>query len=435
MSLNMFYHKVISNLGLYVDESGFIYNSNKENKVPITTDGKPLVLPTNENLNSVFSKNDHGELEITKAIFNPMNEDVIKGDSPSLKKMKTLAERRLGHLVAIAGELLLLLASNKDLQKKTTIGINKFLKRVNEANGQGIKQIVDDKTIDAWSKIYSKSLTKPQGFFSIYLKKAGNIEGIKFTRLATLSSPAYDELLELEADGKVFDVTLRKKDVTMFKIIFQYLIPEFESTDVVSIGSNDIEHPAFISLMQIYLSVVKKTNKVFKDLSFVNQQLADECMIEDIITEEDLSSLKIYLPELKNIPNEHDLNRNILKTEKQQINMSKLNQPIAPQPMMSQNPIFQSNMIPETPVAFGGGSSGVDPLLKGLGRARQAYQPQGVMYTQPNHIATPMGVNSIQPPMNMNMYNPIPIPQSTMNTMNYGGPVYTTPMGVNGYYR
>lgn len=429
MSLNLFYSKVVNNLGLYVDENGFIYSSDKANKVPITNDGKPLVLPTNENLNSIFTPDEDGNLVATKSIFNPMNEDIIKGDSPSLKKMKSLAERRLGHLVALAGELLLTLASNKDLQKKTSIQINKFLKRVQEANGQGIKQIVDDKTIDAWSKVYSKSLNRSQGFFSIYLKKAGTVDGTKYTRLATLASPVYDELLEVGDEGKVFDVTLRKKDVTMFKIILQYLVPEFETSDTFSIGSNDIENPAFLSLLQVYLSVVKKTNMVFKALKSVNQQTADEGIIDDLITEEELGSLSQYLPELKNIPNEHDLNRDILKTEKKQADLSKLSQPITPHNNINTNPIFQQQQsrIPEAPVAFGGESVQEDPLLKALGNNRAAnYQ---------NPMGVPIGINTIpQAPM-LQQYN-APMYQPMMNNgLFQQQQMYTPPMGVNGIYR
>lgn len=432
MSLNVFYSRIITNLGLYVDENGFIYSSNKENKVPITNDGKPLVLPTNDNLSSIFSKDENGELVTTKSIFNPMNEDIIKGDSPSLKKMKTLAERRLGHLVALAGELLLTLASNKELQKKTSLQINKFLKRVQEANGQGIKQIVDEKTIDAWSKIYNKSLHKPQGMFSIYLKKAGNIEGVKFTRLATLSSPVYDELLEVDSEGKVYDVTLRKKDVTMFKIVFQYLIPEFESSDTFSIGSNDLEHPGFLALLQVYLAVVKKTNMVFKALGSINQQVGDEGYIDDLITDEDLAGLKVYLPELKNIPNEHDLNRDRLKTERQQANMSKLSQPILPQ----HNQPFQQNRLPDTPVAFGSDIDGSDPLFKALGNNRASMQ---------HNMMAPMGVNTFQQPMGVNqamVYQPPIAPMIPPVIPPIGQPVYqppmapmVAPMGVNGLFK
>lgn len=403
-----FYKQIIENVGLHVDKDGYIWHViDEDDKVLITVGGKSMVLPTKEHLNSIYSTDDSGNVITNKVIFNPINEDIVKGDSTSIKMLKKWIEAKLGHIVASTGELLLTLAANKDLQQKTTFEINKFLAEINRAQNIGIKQLVDDKTIENWINIYSKSVDSTKGMFSIYLKKKGKYDGQDFNRLAVLSSEVLEQLKTPGKEPQVYDVKLRKKDVTIFSIIFEYLIDDFDEENIVCVGSNDKESPAFISLMSIYLKIVAKTNKILKHLAFVNQQTVDENTINNLLSVDSLYTLKDFKSEIVQLPNENDLNRGILESETkiQAIPSSNL---IGKQQPMPVQPIKKNSIQQET--------SDDDPVAKALYggvKQQQAYynqinnpqpiginsammQQQPMQYNQPMGFQQPIGINSIQ---------------------------------------
>jgi hypothetical protein len=304
-----FYKKVLNSMGLPVDDDGYIYTSSADDKMMLTVNGKPLVLPTKEHLNTLLSTNESGDIELTKIPYNPLNENVIKGDSESLKRTKLIIEKKLGAALAVAGELLLTLASNTSLQKKTTMELNKFLGNINSAQNPGIKKLVDDASLDAWAKIYNNSITAPKGAFSIFLKKSGTYEGVKYNRLATAESVIYTDLLEAVKDVPLYGVKLRNKDITIFRLIFEFLLPDMDSKHTIHIGSNDNESPGFISLFKLFIKIATRTNEIIKSLSFVNESLANEGVLPITVSYDELDLLSKYKNDLLSIPSETDLTR------------------------------------------------------------------------------------------------------------------------------
>lgn len=392
MALNEFYKQVIENMGLYVSEDGFIYSSGNKDKVLITNDGKPMVLPMKEHINSVFDKDEDGNIVVTKTLFNPIDEDVVKGDSPSLKKLKIFAERRFSHIFNITGLLLLSLAANKDLQKKTGLEINKFLSSITQAQSQGIKNLVDDKSIDNWNKIYENTLKKPNGLFTIFLKKKGKYQGETYNRLAVLGSDTYDELIKAEKDDEVTGVKLRNKDIVIFKLIYNYIIEDFEEEGTMSVGSNDNESPAFISLMSLYLKLITRTNRLLKYLKDINQELFDSAFIPSLISTEKLFTLKEFSNELITIPNETDLNRSTITLSKiDDIPSSILNTTTVDTRAQQsvQQPVNNLNQqpYPKEPVRLNQPAMDDDPMRRALGSNFNIIQ-------QPPHNGY-MGLNSM----------------------------------------
>lgn len=450
-----FYKQIIENVGLYVDDDGYIWFGSDDDKVLITVGGKSMVLPTKEHLNSIYSTDDSGNVITNKVIFNPINEDIVKGDSTSIKMLKKWIEAKLGHIVASAGESLLILAANKELQQKTKFEINKFLAEINRAQNIGIKQLVDDKSIDNWINIYSKSVDSTKGMFSIYLKKKGKYDGEDYNRLAVLSSEVLNQLESGEKEPQVYDIKLRKKDATIFSIIFKYLIDEFDDDNNVCVGSNDSESPAFISLMSIYLKIVARTNKILKHLAFVNQQTADNNIIKNLLTVDSLYTLREFKSETIQLPNENDLNRGILEAESRIKSIPSNNLIGKQQPMPSQ-PIMKNETAKETvnedPVAkalYGGVKQqqayynqmhNQGPI--GINSAIMPQQPMG--YNQPMGFQQPIGINSIQQPymgfgqpmgyQQPNISNPMSYyPNNSMNMQPMQNIGYQQPMGYNNH--
>jgi len=437
MSLLEFYKEVVENLGLTTSEDGYIYAGSGNDKVMMTVDGKPLVLPTKEHLNTLLDKNEDGEIVVTKIPYNPLNENIVKGDTLSLKKTKLLVERRLGHAIAVAGELLLTLASNKELQKKTSMEINKFLSTISQAQNPGIKQLVDDKSIDNWINIYKKCLKSDKGMISIFLKKAGSYKGNKYNRLATLTSPVYDALLEADKDTPIFDVRLRNKDIVIFKLIFQYLLEDLDDNNTISIGSNDNESPAFVALFKLYITTAVKIDKVIKALSTINEETADSGKLHLTIPLSTLDNLGIYKGELLLLPNENDLNRSKVEKQrehhipalspndynknvghlpqvKQQVS---LDQPLPYQPQEEMDPIkkiLYGNNVPVIPTMQRGQVTQQQPMY---GQQQYGMQQQ-----------LPMGINS---GMVYQQLQPMMQYQQPMYGQQQYGMQQQLPMGIN----
>ena len=98
-----YYKNIVNNIGLFTDEEGFIYGGDSENKIPITTLGKPLVLPTDENVKTLFIDDPEEGIIVNKILYNPLNEDVIKKDSESLSKTKLVVETRIALMLEVVG--------------------------------------------------------------------------------------------------------------------------------------------------------------------------------------------------------------------------------------------------------------------------------------------------------------------------------------------
>lgn len=409
-SLIDFYQQVIENIGLHVDEDGYIYNTGSDDdKIIITNDGKPMVLPTREHIRNIYTKNEDGEMVISKSLFNPLNEDVVKGDSPSFKKLKLFIERRLSLTFYLVGKGLLILADNKNLQRKTNLEINKFLASISEANGKGIKSVVDGKTLEAWDKLYTNSLKKPGGIFNIVVKKQGKYESEVYNRLAILGSALYDEILELDKEGLAYDVKLRNKDILVFKRLFEYMLPDLDDNGTVNVGSNDDICPAFITLMTMYVKLQAKWNKIVSQIKDVDKTLESSCYVSNLITIRELEDLDIYTSDLKTIPNEIDLNRSMVSQQQ-----ASLKNPGLPTELLNTNtvskPISNTARFPTNPVPVQQPEMEDDPVRRALGgRMQPAIPQQGYIGVNSAMGMQPMmqpvsAVSPYQQPMTMSPY-------------------------------
>jgi len=311
MKLIDFYKRVAHSLSLHVSKDNYIQVEINGNKSMLTDNGIPLVLPTKEHIDSSVDKDDNGDLKLVKLPYNPLNEDVIKGDSISLKKTKTIIERKIAHSFAAVGELLLTLTDDPKLQKGTDLELNKFLSSLNNAEVGKIKALVDDKSIDLWGKIYSRSLEidPSNGFTKMYLKKKGRYEGEVYNRLAVMSFPIYEQLIEATRDTPIFGITLRKKDIGVFKIIHEYVFKDMDENQTITIGSKDPESPGFVALFKLYIKVANRLNKILKSLEFVNKELVHEATFRIDLTLKELDNLNVYKSELVLLPSELELNR------------------------------------------------------------------------------------------------------------------------------
>lgn len=317
-SLIEFYKDVLSSLGFPSNNDGYILVGENDDKMPITVDGKPLVLPLKTHVSSLLETDDNGEIVATKVLYNPLKESAIKGNSLSLVKTKTFVEGRLSYSIAMAGYLLLVLANKQELQKKVSFEVSKFLGAIHGIKNMNIKELVDDKSIQTWLNLYNNAMDNGLGYIKIYLKKSGKENGVKYNRLAVLSSPVYSDLIKADTNTPVMGIKLRNKDLKVFKILFEYLLEGIaEDPNTVTIGSNDLESPAFISLMELYIKLITKINTVVEELSNIDKEKAESAYTLLSISTDELKGLAKYATEVNIIPseNEIEMNKNTVSTQ------------------------------------------------------------------------------------------------------------------------
>ena len=438
-SLIDFYKDVLTTMGLEYDEEGFIkIDPGNGKSVLFTVNGKPMVLPLKEHIDTLNEPDENGELKLTKILYNPLNEDVIKGDTASLKKSKDIVEAKISHAFAGIGELLLELGMKKELQTKTPLELNKFIGGLSVADNGRTKEIIDAKSIDTWSKLYIKSLessTNPK-LTKLFLKKTGTYKGVKYNRLAVLTFPLLDALEEADKETKVSGYRLRPKDIKVFKVLYKYVFKDMDENNTITIGSNDNESPGFIALFTLFLKVISRFNTLLKLLKFVDEKSYDELRFHIKIAQKELGELNKFSSELMQIPSDLDINRmkataNASNKNANQLLANAMTKDIKSTPVNTQAPVQQQVVQPQQQVQaqqavqppelsleqklLYGGNVPVVPTIQQQ-QPQQQMTPQQMVQPvyQPQPQVQPMGVNNQQQMMQQPVYQQQPMMQQPM---------------------
>ena len=435
MNIIEFYKKVVNSLKLLVSRDEFIQADVGGTPMTITVSGKPLVLPTKDHIDTALDTDDDGNVVVTKVLYNPLNEDTIKGDSLSLKQTKNTIEKRLSYSFAGLGELLLMLAADPKLQNKTSMDINKFLISLS-GSSKDAKEQVDPKSIELWSKIYQKSLEldPSKSFIKTYLKQTGMDDNVKYNRMMVIGFPFYDQLLTADRDTSFFGVTLRKKDIGVFKRIYEFIFSDMKANGTLVFGSQDKESPGFISAMTAYIKLGNRFNRLAGKIKFVDEETYDSIKIPIKISLKDLDNLSIYHNELLTIPTDIDMNRkkaSVIRNNdavNDQLAHSNYKLPTAPQQSNVQQPQMYQQQQPQqqqqlseltgVDKILAAGNVPVSPVINPL--QQQMQQPGYPQHTQPIQPvqSPPMGINTLLQQQQQPVYQQ-PV---------YQQPVYQQPM-------
>ena len=445
-TLNEFYEKVLLSTGLVVTEDGYVKAPLRgRSKVSdnITFNGRTLVLPLRQHFDTMTDIID-GKKELIKVIFNPLKEDVIKGDSDSLVKLKSMIEVRLSHSLNNIFAAVISLALNKEKQKHMSLELTSLFASMKEAKNQNITNVIDENTLEKFKKIASTLVvpTNTKGIIHFYLKKGGMVNNVKYNRLAMSSFPLYDELDKYVKDGSVYGVKLRPKDVKVFKIIYEYIFNNINVKDYYTFGSTDKNSPGFISLFKLYINIVERLNELISMLEFTDE-IDEFAKMNLAITSEELDNIARFDRELAVIPSDVDVNRSMDRL----VGNSLVNEPtktadgkLDARSLLYGNNYNQNQNIPvqqvhqnTAPVLDTTNMTVAQKILYGndINRQQQPMYPQQVMqppmYGQPQGYVNPM---QNQPPM---YGQPIYQQQPIVNPM-YGQPqvmqpqVYGVPM-------
>ncbi len=252
------------NHGLYLDIDGEL--------VPQTLNKKPLILPTYENLKA----GDH-----SKIYFYPMQETASSGESPNLKKFRSLITYRLTEIISLMGKQFLEIYLDSDSHTKLTPQQKEVLKHLNGA---------DKKTLEKYEELMETfSVTGKHMLVRIFLSRQTKLDGVMYSRVGNVSFPILEAIDDFE-DKKIFGVTCRVKDQEIFKNLFEYILgANAREPAQYSYGSQDLTAPYFHALTNAFLNVAKKLNKHLKKFG----KLVDDTgeLLMDLSWEKDMDNL------------------------------------------------------------------------------------------------------------------------------------------------
>lgn len=301
MKLVEFYEKALISVGMKATEEGNIVYTSDESKL-VTANKKQLVMPIKQQINIITED---------KVLFNPLQEDMIKGMNLSTAKVKVSADRMLANAFNLIVEALAVLAKDLDLQNKANLELNKFVGELNKLRKQNMKEIVDAPFISMISKVHAESIKKTSVFGSVAIKidKNKSIEGEKFSKVASLMLPIYEDLLT--DPNKIYDIELkRKKDADIYKTMVEFIIGKNENDEIATskyiTGSNSLSSPSFIVIYRLYFKLATRLNKLMDGLKFINEDIVD-AKINLELSLDDLALIPEFDSELRMIPNMNKL--------------------------------------------------------------------------------------------------------------------------------
>lgn len=279
------YREFLADAGAVVDKDGFVTLDRFGEKEPWLVKGKRLALPTHQQ-----QRNFNGEKTV---LFHPLYENAIKGESDVLADYRrTIGERISLSFMALAAQLLTI-ATSERMHKKLSPPQSKYLTLIPEA---------DESMLDTLGKLIEACpLGQNQRVFtSIYLAKNAELHGKKHKRVAVVSWPLYEALvndgLERERkmeeraavrdkakkdkvepkdiptpENKTFGVKLSVKERQVFIRLFEYLVPGLSEAYAASgdmgeatynRASDALVAPSMHALMQSIEAIIDPLNAI-----------------------------------------------------------------------------------------------------------------------------------------------------------------------------
>lgn len=248
------YKDILHSLDLTFDEQGLATRVDEDGSTPIMVERKRLALPHTELLRSSPWDN--------VVAFHPLSENVMMGESPVLKHLKSMINLKLTSSVSKLFVSLIEIAADTDSHSRLTSKQKQLLKEID----------VDAKSVAAAVSVIDRVDMTKNKMVNIYLRRGGKLEGKPYQRVAVVSFPIMDwfDPLEIETkdeQGKVkkhyqiFERDLRKRDKEAFISFFKWLFPE-EMISSFSVGSNSSVAPYFDALMKAFIRVTNRLNEI-----------------------------------------------------------------------------------------------------------------------------------------------------------------------------
>lgn len=425
MTLIELYTSILKFSGLEADDEGYISTSLDDRKDPTLIEGARLVLPSPNHLKGYNPKE--------KIIFHPLTENILRGESEVIKKLKHTINIKLNFSIGIVAQSLLNLVASPDQHKLLSPQQADLLTSITEA---------DEKSVVNFINIMVKGVKAHADrlFVNIYLKQGGKYHGKKHARVGIVGFPFYQNLLDDKVEG------IRVKDKATYKELFEFIFPDIDEAEAYNFASNSQVAPNLESLLRTAAKIASRINDIidtYKD--FIDD--ADKLTFEANWLE-DFSNLEDWLPEVRKIPLHHGNEGSVSAIEESEpvqmpvaMQAQALQQPQMPQypqaPQYPQQPQQMQYQQPQQP-EIKQGKRGIDfksmkqalpglaynpnPMMPAIMQQQMLQQQQAMaqrrpswdqpqmqqpMGVPPGYIMTPQGMMPIQQAQQMG-YQPAP---------------------------
>lgn len=319
------YKSILQCAGMVSDAEGFVSVKMGKDRSPArTSDGKQIVLPTNEQLMNGDRTN--------RVIFHPLSENIMRpGESEVISKLRSVFNIRLNYTFAAISQSLLTLCASIDDHRKLSPDQSEMLSVIKDVN---------EKTLISFSSMMLHSLKEnpEKGFVNIYLKRKAIFGDKTYSRGGVVTFPLYNELLKDQ--DKYYGVKLRAKDRTALIQLHQYIFPGIDDPQSYNRGSNSDVAPFLDALMHTVMSVSSKYNDVIELFGPIIDSHED--LVFDGEWVESFDNLQDLFPLIRQIPiqagNEGKTNTDTMMVAPTQ----------APQqPLVYHQPVAQQGYVPQ----------------------------------------------------------------------------------------
>lgn len=244
------YVPLATSVDLPPDEDGTMrFHLDEKNSRVVKVDDLPLVMPIpsrlrGSGLNGVVA-------------FHPLSENIIRGESPVLRKLRTAVINKITNSLSLLMLSMAEIAADVDYQQKLKASESEFLRALPSADAKfanALGKIIDNIEAEGNNRLVR-----------IFFKRGGMWKGEKYARVAVVSFPLVEAAHE---DSKeLFGVKLRVADKTQIQALLEYLLPNsLEPSDTYDYGSSSKSAPYFDSLIGAYVNLANAINKHAKKL-------------------------------------------------------------------------------------------------------------------------------------------------------------------------
>lgn len=275
------YKSILKFAGLEADSQGFIRLVGDDSKDQFLVNGKALVLPTDEQLRKMDTSQ--------KMVFHPLAESTIRGESPVIQKLKDTINTNLGLRFGYLGQELIRIVSSTAIQQRLNPEQAEVIIRIRDA---------DDTSIVNWNGVLRQLVVKrpTRGFLNVFLRRGGDYQGQKYSRVGITTFPFYKELQAGEQDV----AKIRKKDIPTFIQIHQAIFPEIDVDEAYNFGFRGQVAPFLCTLLITAAKLAFRMNEMvdmFKDyFEDADMIRSDVSWLSAIENADDLTALIRRIP-------------------------------------------------------------------------------------------------------------------------------------------
>lgn len=246
MELTELYTRQLGAMGAPVNEDDVVELDLGDQRLPLHISDMPVMVPTRDKLRE--------QNQSQRVYFHPLAENVLRGESPVLRKLRELATFKLTAVLSELSIQLMELAADTDRHSKLSPKQIELLAAIPN---------VDAKTVTALEKVISaSSVVDDHRLVSIYLKRGGTFNGEKMSRVAVVDFPILTNA-EDEEPTMLFGVKMRVKDKTSILALFHAILGE-EVDGVYNYGTRSPVAPYYCSLIHAFANVAEALNKIIK---------------------------------------------------------------------------------------------------------------------------------------------------------------------------